>query len=128
MSSSDALLGVMGDLKRRLRAPASPEVVRARRVARQVLAADVSESGERELTAGLPTPAKTLVLVRPETCTLADVDEHVAAAAEVDALCSAHADVDQITLWEMSSRPPEDAPLRTLIAYLVRRWWRRLWR
>ena len=148
MSSSDALLGVMGDLKRRLRAPASPEVVHARRVARQVLVAsgrDVSESGEPlrfddlrdaverakpkcELTVGLPTPPKTLALVRPETCTLMDVDEHVAAAAEVDALCPAHADVDQIALWEMPSRPPVDAPLRTLIAYLVRRWWRRLWR
>jgi hypothetical protein len=58
----------MGDLKRRLRAPASPEVVHARKVARQVLAADVSESGEYELTAGLPTPPKTLALVRPETC------------------------------------------------------------
>ncbi len=127
MSSNRTLL----DLKRRLRAPASPEVVRARRVARQVLAASghvASESGEYELTVGLPTPSKTLALVRPETCTLADVDEHVAAAAEVDALCSAHADVDRIALWEMPSRPPEDAPLRTLIAYLVRRWWRRLWR
>lgn len=135
-------------MKRRLRAPASPEVVRARRVARGVLAAsgrDVSESSEPlrfndlrdaverakpkcELTVGLPTLPKTLALVRSETCSLADVDEHVAAAAEVDALCSMHADIDTIRFCDVPSRPPEDAPLRTLIVYLVRRWWRRMWR
>ena len=75
MSSSDALFGVIGDLKRRLRAPASPEVVHAR-----------------------------------------------------DALCSTHADIDTIRFCDVPSRPSEDAPLRTLIVYLVRRWWRRMWR
>lgn len=47
---------------------------------------------------------------------------------EVDTLCSTHVDVDQIKLCKLPSRPPKNAPLRTLIAYLVRRWWRRLWR
>lgn len=48
-----------------------------------------------------------------------DVDEVALACPDV----GEHADLDALVL---PSRPAKDAPIRTLLAYLIRGWWRRL--
>ena len=68
-----------------------------------------------------------LAMVQPDTdgpppYWLTRAHETPAVQDEVDALCSAHEDVDGLALPE---RPPESAPLRTLLRYLVQLWWRR---
>lgn len=67
MSSNRAFLTVVGDTERRLRAPASPEVVHARDVARRVLA-------RAEHEAAKTSPRLQLAFVDPERMTAGEIE------------------------------------------------------